>query len=255
MINFTIFIVCLISAILTGVLGVGGGLIIIPMFLTVLPALGLDTLSIHHIIAISATCVFLNSSVSVFYRRKEEFLPKSQLLKFSIAIIIGTLLGTYYSSFAPKNLLLIIYVGVSVISIFLMNKDIYFDIKNCTYNKFIYPLFTLIGALSASIGIGGAVFFATALKCFVDNNTKKLIPTITFFVFVNAIVTFTGKFYLGYISFYIIPIAFIASLIGTKIGVKICERLSCNTINKLMITLLLLGLIRIISEIFFPYHG
>ena len=119
-----IFLVCTFSGILTGLLGVGGGIVIVPLFLSVLPLFGVS-FSLAQVIGISATCVFINSSVTAFYRRKEEFLPLKTIAPLALSVIIGTILGAYYSDFAPKEVILGIYIAVSLFTINLPVDKIY----------------------------------------------------------------------------------------------------------------------------------
>ena len=248
--NIVIFLICTCSSFLTGLLGVGGGLIIVPAFLFCLPFFGIDNLSIHQIVGISATCVFLNSFVSVFYRRKEAFLSRQNIFKYAVAIALGTIIGSIASSFAPKNIILWIYVVIASLSLYLMLFKSDIKNQNPKLNFLVYPLFFLIGAVSASIGIGGAVFFATVLNFFTVKNTKELLPTITLLVAIHALFTFTMKLSLGFISAAIIPIAFLASLLGSKVGIIVSRRLSAKTLNILMAIILLLGVVKIILEIY-----
>ena len=129
----------------------------------------------------------------------------------------------------------------------MLNGEIYFNLKN---KFFVYILFAFIGAISSSIGIGGAVLFATALKCFWGKSTKELLPTITILVLTHAFFAFASKFALGHVTFMIIPIAFVSSLIGSKIGVIVSKRLTARMLNILMSSVLVLGLIKIIHEMF-----
>ena len=248
LLNLIIFLVCTLSGVLTGLLGIGGGLIIVPMFMTVLPLFGVDLLSTHQIVAVSTTCVFFNSATTAFYRRKETFIDKKLILLLSVFIIIGTISGSYISSFAPDKLIFIVYFLVCLLSLYLFNKTIFFDLQTSKLKFLLYFIFSLIGALSSIIGIGGAVFFATALRCFINNDTKKLLPTITFLVFVHAAFAFFSKLALGEVVYFIIPTAIIASLIGAKIGTKISQFLSTKTINIMMQLVLIFGLIRISLE-------
>lgn len=247
---FAIFVVCAVSGVFTGLLGIGGGLIIVPAFLTILPLFGINHFSIHEIIGVSATCVFFNSATSAFYRRKEDFEPKKFIIKASIAVIIGTLLGAYLSSFAPQKLLLLIYIAISLISIYLIKGDIYFNLENSRLKPLLYITFAFVGSISASIGIGGAILFATTLKCFLNKNTKKLLPTITLIVAIHALFAFIGKFLNGDVTLEIVPIAIIASILGSKIGVVVSKKLSSKTITNLMVAVLILALIRITIELF-----
>ncbi len=245
-----IFVVCTFSGVLTGMLGVGGGLIIVPAFLSIMPFFGIDNLDIHHIVAISATCVFINSATTVFYRRNEEFLPKKFIIKLAIAIMIGTLLGAYYSSFAPAKLIYWIYVVMCLVSLFLIHHKIHIEFKDNRLKPLLYGTFAIIGSVSASIGIGGAVQFATALKVFTGKTTKNLLPSITMLVLIHAFFAFSSKFALGLVTLKIIPIAMISSLIGSKIGIKICEKMTSKAINISMSVVLLLALLRVTMELF-----
>ena len=91
-----IFCICTFSGFLTGLLGVGGGIVIVPLFLGILPLFGV-TFSLQEVIGISATCVFINSFVTAFYRRKEKFLPFCTIAPLAVSIVIGTVLGAYLS--------------------------------------------------------------------------------------------------------------------------------------------------------------
>ena len=245
-----IFIVCTLSGILTGLLGIGGGLIIVPAFLTVLPLFGVE-FSIQQIVGISATCVFLNSALTVFHRRKEQFEPLKNIAAYAIAISLGTIAGSWLFSAAPKNVILFTYIGVALVSLYLMLFKAELKNSNPKLDFLIYPIFCVIGVLSSAIGIGGAVFFSTTLNFFTTKNCKELLPTTTMLVLIHAFFAFASKFALGEVTIKIIPIALIASLIGTKIGVKICKHLSPKTINTLMALVLVLALIRTIVEVWF----
>lgn len=248
--TLAIFVVCAVSGVFTGLLGIGGGLIIIPAFLCVLPLFGITHFDTHQIIGISATCVFFNSTMSLFYRRKEEFLAKGAISKMAAAIIIGTLFGAILSSQAPPKVLFLIYACVALTSIYLIKSDVRFNLQNRNLTPILYVTFMLIGAVSASIGIGGAILFATALKCFFYKTPKELLPTITLLVAIHALFAFIGKFICGDITLMIIPIAVTASILGAKIGVVISRKLTSDTITNLMIITLIFALIRVTLQFF-----
>lgn len=243
-----IFLICTFSGFLTGLLGVGGGIIIVPLFLGILPLFGIN-FSLAEVIGISATCVFINSAVTAFYRRKEKFLPVKTLMPLASSIVLGTILGSYLFDFAPRQIILSIFILVNITSIYLINNEIYYDLKGKKLNILLYFVFAFIGAISASIGIGGAVLFATTLKCFLGKETKQLLPTITILVLINAFFAFSSKLVLGHIAYHIIPIAFLASILGSKIGVITSKKLTSKMINILMSLALILGLIKIVHEL------
>ena len=73
-----------------------------------------------------------------------------------------------------------------MLSLYFINGEIYIDLKEKNLYFLMYIIFAGIGAISASIGIGGAIFFVTALKCFMGKDTKELLPTITILVLCHA---------------------------------------------------------------------
>ena len=89
--NLAVFLICTISGIFTGLLGIGGGLIIVPAFLVILPLFNITSISSHEIIGISSTVVLLNSLAGLFYRRGEEYLEKKFLIIFSSDIFSAIL--------------------------------------------------------------------------------------------------------------------------------------------------------------------
>jgi len=205
--------------------------------------------SLSDIIGISTTCVLTNSTTSFFYRRHEKFLPVKTIIPLAVSIIIGTVSGSYISEFAFREILLGIFIAVNLFSIYIINNEIYFNLKEKKIDWLLYIIFACIGGISASIGIGGAAMFTPALKCFLGKETKELIPTVTILVLVHAFFAFSSKFVLGHITLMIIPVAFLASLIGSKIGVIISHKLTCKTLNILLTCVLILALIKIIIEL------
>lgn len=244
-----IFIVCIFSGFLTGLLSVGGGLIIIPAFLCITPLFGLD-FSAQQIIAISTTCVLMNCLATLYFRRKDKFLDKKFIIKDGFFVAIGTSIGTYVASFFPDKILFSIYIAVSLLSLYLIKKEIYFNLTKPALKPLKYLLFFLIGALSSSIGIGGAMLFATILKCFTDKDMKELLPTISVLVLLNAFFAFIGKFALGYVTWQIVPVAMISSIIGSRFGVRVSKKLSSKTITNLMCICLVFSIIRVAWELF-----
>ena len=248
-----LFAVFTVSGFFTGLLGLGGGLVIVPVFMAAMSFPGVHlTYSVHQIIGISSACDFVNSAITLFLRRKEDFLSSKSLLCIIPATIVGTFGGAIISSFVSAKLLLLLFVLVSVISLILINKKE--NCQTCAINAHlpeIFSIFALIGAISASVGIGGAMLFAAALKTLTGKTPKELLPTITMLVFAHAFFAFLGKSITGNVVFPVIALAVPASFIGASLGIKLSRGLSAQRINQYMSLFLIVAVIKVLYETFF----
>jgi uncharacterized membrane protein YfcA len=164
--------------------------------------------------------------------------------------MVGTILGAYGSSFSASRFIFCVYILVCLMALYFINHRVHIDLANSRLKPLLYITFAFIGAISATVGVGGAVQFATALKCFSGKTTKMLLPTITLLVAIHAFFAFASKLVLGFVTLQIIPIAIIASLLGAKAGIKISKRMTSKTINIWMSSVLCIGLLRILWELF-----
>ncbi|MFI3241275.1 MAG: sulfite exporter TauE/SafE family protein [Alphaproteobacteria bacterium] len=241
------FVVCLVAGALTGLVGIGGGLVIVPAFLILVNVLGID-LSMHLIVGISSSAVFFNSLITLYYRKNEEFLSTNDNIKNSVALIFGSFLGAVTSDYLTDFELNIVFLVTSIASAILLFKT--FDCKIEKFLFYRYFLFFISGALSACVGIGGATFFAIILRAFYHKKTKDLLATITLLVAVNAVFAFIGKVCINAIDFSLVPSVILGGAIGSKFGVVFSKKVKSPILRYIMIATIVLGIMTVVFEIF-----
>lgn len=254
---FYYFIVILISigaAFFSGLLGIGGGIILIPSYLYLLPLLGFDHFSVNVITGIAATQATAGSFFSYKNHSKFESVNKNVAYKVLIFAIPAAFAGATLSKFLTGKQLLFVYLiiltiaGISVLIPPSEECEI-----NCTYKPknpvFMNFVIFISTAISSTMGFGGAVNFIPILNHFYKIPIKPAISTVTYLVLITTVVTLAGKLFSGLVPFNLIPFIILGSALGAWAGTKSSRLLSPIALK----VILFLVVLTIGIRIFFSY--
>tara|TARA_Y100000590_G_scaffold161332_1_gene184994 strand:+ start:8964 stop:9779 length:816 start_codon:yes stop_codon:yes gene_type:complete len=248
------------SGLLAGLLGVGGGIIIVPVVFYLLKQYGYSTDIIMHVsIASSLGVILLTSMSSIYTHLKLDNVEIKVLKKWVIGVVLGSIVGAIFASSISGDILIIIFVILaSVVAInMLLDKNIFFSRelpKNTLLNN---TISFFIGCLSAIIGIGGGSFSVPILSAF-GKNMHKAVGTsasIGFFIALPGLITYiiTGMqinnlppYSLGYINLQIIITISITSVLIAPLGAKISKKLNRKTLKKIFALFLLMTCVSLI---------
>ena len=253
------------SGLLAGLLGVGGGLIIIPMVFYILNYYGFSMDIIMHVaIASSLGVISLTSLSSIYAHYKLMNIDEDVIKKWFVGVILGSILGAIFASYIDGNLLVVIFVviaGTVAISMFFnINIVIAKDIpQNFFLNSFIS---FLIGYFSVLIGIGGGSFSVPTLNAFGKNIHRAVgtSATIGFFIALPGFITYalTGwmveglpRYSLGYVNWPIVLSVASVSVLTAPLGAKLSSKYNKKTLKKIFSIFLLLICVSLVIEQFY----
>ncbi len=252
-----IFIICFLASILTGLLGIGGGILIIPAFLFIAPLSTVD-FSIHYIVGVSAQCILINSLFALYYKRTSRFIPLNHILVYGLSLIPGTLLGSIIQNRINDSWILLIYILIFISSFYLTNKNPKnpnssspdeWSLPLISKNKFIFIsfLFFTIGVLSSIVGIGGAIFYIVILKYFYRLSIKDLVPTSTVLILISSLFMVVENIYLQEdLSLSLLPLILISSMMGVYVGTRLYRKFSPSMIHLTFNVVMVLSLVRVL---------
>jgi len=146
-----------VVGILAGLLGVGGGLIIVPMVVFTLTWQGAPSQFLMHLALGTSLASIIFTSVSSFWAHHQRGAVHWEVVRrIVLGILVGTFLGSCLASRLSTNLL----KGVFVVFLYYMAFQMLADLKPKPTRGLPGPLgmFGLgngIGAVSALVGIGG----------------------------------------------------------------------------------------------------
>jgi len=197
-----IFLYCLILGscvgFLAGLLGIGGGLVIVPALIILLPLTGVSSDSLMPmVLATSLAAILLTAISTLVTHHKKGNIPRFFLPPLLIGVGCGALVGGYFADSVPSDLLQIMFAIFAI----LMSVQIWFGAKKIDgccktrpeYNSLIlFFVCFVIGAISSLLGIGGGVLLVPFLTMIVKLDMRRSIGVSAAVGFVVAIMGTIG---------------------------------------------------------------
>ena len=152
-----------------GLFGIGGGLITVPFLYYIFGLLGVDQQYIMHLaVGTSFAIIIPTSTVSVLTHHKFNAVDFNVVKNYGIFVVIGVIIGTIFAAtLKTKSLVLffstvILFLGIYLLLIKEREQNIISEMK--LYLRFV--LGSIVGFISAIMGIGGAIMNVPILKFF-----------------------------------------------------------------------------------------
>lgn len=252
MFELIVLIMSICAGFFTGLLGVGGGIIIFPAFLYIIPLLGFKTLPINLITGITTVQILAGSFFAYLSHRGESSMEFRELAIIGASAALGCLSGAIGSVFFSQKFLLALYLTILIIA-FLSMTVVKLDkcAAESPRKKLVSILCYFSGIFSGALGLGGAVLYIPILRYFYCISTKDCVANVTFIVFSGAILTFIGKAATSQIPYYLAIFTLLGSLVGAKIGAYVNKKLESNTLKKILLSIIIITGIRVFISLIF----
>ena len=231
-----------------GLFGIGGGLITVPFLYYIFNSFGIDQQYLMHLaVGTSFAIIIPTSSVSVLTHHKFNSVDFNIVKSYGIYVILGVILGTIFAaSLKTKSLILLFSIIIFFLGIYLLfikekKKDVVIEIK--LHFKII--LGSIVGFISATMGIGGAIMNVPILKFF-GYSINKAIGSASAIGFLIALFgafgfLITGSFLqtnlplsLGFLNIPAFLIFIPITTFMARIGAKTVHKIDKNKISKLL---------------------
>ncbi|MBZ9570336.1 sulfite exporter TauE/SafE family protein [Methanobrevibacter sp. TMH8] len=244
-IEYIIFLIFIgvFAGISSGLLGLGGGFLMVPLQYFLLTSIGVDSDLALRISLGTSLAIIIPTSLSGAYTHQHRL---ENILKPGVTLgifgIIGGILGGITSSYLPYNILSnILGIFLILIAITMLfernNKNGFFGFKKIKLSLYIGAFFgILVGFSSGLLGIGGGIFLIPILVFLLGFSMKEAIGISSIFISLTAIggaasYILTGwginsfPFSLGYISLVNLGIIAIFSIPAAYIGAKLVYKI------------------------------
>lgn len=247
-----------VVGIFSGLLGIGGGVLMVPALVFLPSLLGIHPYTVHMATGIAAVQGFVGglSSFATHYRKGAVLL--SLIGPLALGSVLGGLLGGIVSGLVSA---LFLYSLFAVILLMTLVAAFFFPAKDrvTTENSEVLPCLpwrngVLVGGgisfLAANTGIGGAVLLLPFLIYTRHIPIRLAIGTAAGIVVVTSLSAVIGKALVHLVPF---ADAFWVSggaLLGGAFGARLSHHLSPVFLKRLLLVMVAVALVRVLVEIF-----
>ncbi len=252
-----------VAGFMAGLLGVGGGIIMVPALYYAFTVLDFDIVTRMHLaVGTSLAIIIPTSIISTLTHREHDAVDFNMVKSFGIFILIGVFFGTFLAVNLKTPALVLFFsifaLMVGLFFIFLREKlvDNPKQISNLVKN--ISGI--LIGFISIPLGIGGGSLMVPFMRTF-GYDIRKSIGTaaaVGFLIAVTGTITMItgGKiidnvntpFSLGYINLLGFIVFVPVTMIMARLGAKAVYKIDKKILSKIFGTFLILVSIRSFLE-------
>lgn len=236
-----IFFIGFVGSFISGMVGIGGSIIKYPMLLYLPPLFGLTSFTAHEVSGISAIQVFFASLAGMWAYRKDGFLHKPLILYMGTSILLGSLLGSFGSSFFSESGINLVYGILALIAAILMfvpTKEID-DSLEVTFNKPLAATLAFIVGIGAGIvGAAGGFLLVPILLIILKIPTRVTIATSLAVTFISSIGGTVGKIATNQIDYWPAFIMIIASIIAAPLGAKVSKKMDTKVLKWILAILI-----------------
>jgi uncharacterized membrane protein YfcA len=158
-----------IAGLMAGLLGVGGGIVIVPVLYHLFTLLGVDeAVRMHLAVGTSLATIIPTSIMSARAHHKRGSLDKALLKRLMPGVIIGVIIGTVLSGYLSGQMLSAVFATVALLVAVNMafKKDGFAIAERLPGPAGTSAIGSVIGGISCLMGIGGGTLSVPTLNAF-----------------------------------------------------------------------------------------
>ncbi len=222
---------------LSGLFGIGGAVVMIPMLLYVPPLLVHVGLPKHEVYAISIAPVFFASLSGMMVHRKNRFLSGKLAMYMGGATLIGSLAGALVSGSMHGSLLNIVFAVLALLAAVVMffpkhEEDGPVDPDRVSFNRVLAMFSALvIGVMAGLVGAGGAFLLIPVMIYLLRIPTRVTIATSLAVAMVSASATLVGKIASGQMHYLAAAALVVGSIPGAQLGGNTSKKMAAQVLR------------------------
>ncbi len=226
-----IFLISFLVSIISGILGLGGAVILIPAYLYLPQLLGSDPLDIKTISGLTSVQVFASSLLGVLIHKKHGGVEKSLLYTIGIPMAAAALIGAVFSKFIDGKIIILTFAIMAAVGAVLMFAKTQKNIDankpdEINFNKNLALIISVVvGLFGGMVGAPGAFLLAPLMITVLKIPVRITIGSTLGIVLFTSFTASVGKIIAGQVDFLITFYAALGSLVGVSIGSSLSHKI------------------------------
>jgi len=244
----TLFVLSLFGAFCSGLLGVGGAVLLIPLLLTVPKLVGVGELSMHEVAGLTMIQVLAASLTGTLAHRRSGFTHMPTIMSIGIPMGIFSFAGAAVSKTMSGDIMLITFGCLVVLAFSMLLKrsaNESADVSDIKFNKFPFIVVgSCVGFVSGVVGAGGGFILIPVMTRILRIPMRAAVGSSLGIVLIGALMGSLGKILTLQVQWiYLVPVIG-GSLPASLLGAYISKKIQPSRIRHVLLLLVLIILIK-----------
>jgi uncharacterized protein len=236
-------IIAFLTSVLSGLLGLGGAVLLIPAYLYLPQLLGAPPIDVKLITGMTSVQVFASSLSGMLMHRRKGAVNTRLVYMMGIPILLASFLGAASSVFINAAVIIAIFAFLTVLGAALMiiRKEQYADLQPEGFRLnagLAVTIAVLVGYFGGIAGAPGAFILSPLMMTVLKIPTRITIGSTLGIVLLSSGSASVGKFITGQVPIDYTVVAIVASVPGVLFGSMFSHQLKAKTLRVILALLI-----------------
>jgi len=245
-----------ITGFASGLLGIGGGILMAPLLLYLPPLFHLEPLTMRVVAGLTIVQGLTACISGALTHRKFQFVSDRLVLSMGSSIFVAALIGGAAAKFVPNEVLLAVFGSLALVAAVLMLLPVRADeeqpdVQSLTFSRSrSVTAASGVGVLGGMVGQGGSFILIPLMTSFVRIPTRIAIGSNLAIVLLSTTAAFLGKALTGQIEWLLALPLILTVPVAAHIGGRISRRVPVAALRRILGLLIGAAAIRIWISVF-----
>jgi uncharacterized membrane protein YfcA len=240
---------------LSGLLGIGGGIVMAPALLYLPPAFGFHTLDMRQVAGLTITQGLFACLSGAWRHDRYRSVSRRLVISMGSSIAVAALTGSVISRWVANEVLMVVFAGLAAVAALMMwlpktEEHGAEDPNTCRFNILLaISIALVIGFLGGLVGQGGSFILIPLMLHVLRLPTRVVIGSNLALVFLASLAGFVGKAATGQVPLLPAVLLVVAAVPGAQIGSVLSQRTSPRWLRTTLAVVIALAAAGMITDV------
>ena len=252
----TLIVLGFIGSFVSGLVGVGGAIVMVPLLYYVPPLLGVGSLDIKQVAGVTMAQVVAAAVVGAVAHGRDAAVHRPLAVTGGIAMASGAFVGAIASRYVSADAILAVFATMTSVALPLMfvrpaEQSLHHvpgaPMVSNRVGAIVWP--GAIGIASGLVGAGGAFLLVPVLIAVLRVPVRMAIGTSLAITSVSAAVGLLGKVLTAQVALYPALAVIAGSLTGAPVGAQVSRRVSVGALRVVLALIIAVVMVRVWADV------
>jgi uncharacterized protein len=249
----------LLGAFVSGLLGVGGAIVMIPLLLYGPPLLGVGELDARAVTGITIVQVFVSAASGMLAHRRRRLVHADLTFWGGVSMAAGSLAGALASHAVPARVLLLVFalmatsaMGLMLVPVRLLESPATVTAGTRFSRVRIVSVAASVGVAAGLVGAGGAFMLVPLLLVVVGVPIRVTIGSSLAITTVSSLAGFVGKLTTGQVPYVAAVVVALGAVPGAQLGAALSLRMPGERLKLMLMLVIAVSAARVWFDVLSP---